>query len=176
MIRSLVILLICLVILTGCSLRIEQKYNIAAANVNAKLGLAYLQQNKIALAKNKLLTAYKQAPNDARVHDALGCFFAHTGEPALAEENYLYAIKHADEKGAIWHNYGIFLYQQHRYLAALKYFLLAAKDTNYLFIAKAYANASDAALKLKQHNLARQCRKKAILYDPIVFFKVLSKY
>lgn len=168
MFKFLFLLFSSLIFLTGCSLSTKQKYNSEAANINARLGLAYLQQNKIELAKNKLLIAHKQAPDDAKVHEALGYFFAHTGEPVLAEKNYLYAINHAAEKGAIWHNYGLFLYQQNRYVEALKYFLFAAKDINYLFVAKAYANASDAALKLKQNNLAKQYRKEAIMHNPSV--------
>lgn len=157
-----------LIFLTGCSLIPNQKYNIEAANINAKLGVAYLEQNKIELAKNKLLIAFKQAPYNAKVCAALGYFFAHTGEPVLAEKYYLYAIKYADEKGEVWHNYGLFLYQQDHFQEALKYFLLAAKDINYLYVAKAYADASVAALKLKQNNLAQQYRREALLHDPYV--------
>jgi type IV pilus assembly protein PilF len=152
--------------LTACSSTTNSKYNIEAATINAKLGTAYLQQNKIELAKKKLLLALKQAPHDTKVHDALGYFFAHTGEPILAEKHYLYAIKQADEKGISWHSYGLFLYQQTRYQEALNYFLLAARDVNYLSVAKAYANASKAAVKLKQDKLAQQYRKNAFSHDP----------
>ena len=155
------------ILLTGCSAK--QKYNIEAANINARLGLAYLQQNKIELAKSKLLIAKKQAPYDAKVQEALGYFFSHTGEPVLAEKNYLCAIKYSHEKGAAWHNYGLFLYEQKRYEESLSYFLLAAKDVNYLFVAKAYADASFAAIKLKQYDLAGQYRKDAILHGSSVF-------
>lgn len=169
MIRIFIIVFSSLFLLFGCNLTTNQKYNVEAANINAELGLAYLQQNKIELAKTKLLTALKQAPYDAKANTALGDFFAHTGEPAMAEKYYLYAVKYAHEKDACWHSYGAFLYRQNRYTEALKYFLLAAKDVNYLFVAKAYADASDTALKLKQDNLAKQYRKDAILHDPHIF-------
>ncbi|EKE01148.1 MAG: hypothetical protein ACD_21C00204G0008 [uncultured bacterium] len=152
----------------GCSLNPNTKYNIEAANINAKLGIAYLQQNRTDIAKNKLLLALKQAPNDAKVHDSLGYFFAHTGEPTLAEKHYLYALKYANEKGIVWQSYGDFLYQQNRYKEALKYFLLATKDVNYLYVARAYACASDAALKLKQNNLSRRYHQEALLHDPYI--------
>jgi type IV pilus assembly protein PilF len=164
--QFLLIFCVSLIFLTGCSLTTNQKYNVEAASINAKLGVAYLEQDKIEQAKNKLLIAFKQAPHDAKVHAALGYFFAHTGEPVLAEGYYLYAIKHADEKGAVWHDYGLFLYQQNRFQEAVKYFLLAAKDINYLYVAKAYADASAVALKLEQNNLAQQYRREALLHDP----------
>lgn len=161
---------ISLFFLAGCGLTVDQKYyNVAAANINARLGIAYLQQNKIEIAKRKLLLAQKQAPYAAKVHAALGYFFAHTGEPVFAEKHYLYAIKCSHEKGGVWHDYGIFLSQQKRYREALRYFLLAARDVDYLFVAKAYVDASNAALQLKQKNLAQQYRKAAYLYDPYVF-------
>jgi len=168
-IKFLLIIFAGLFFLTGCGLTANQKYNIEAANINAKLGLAYLQQNNIELAKNKLLIAYEQAPIDAKVNAALGYFFSVTGEPVLAEKYYLNAIKHGVEKGSVWHNYGLFLYQQNRYREALKYFLLAAKDINYLFVAKAYADASGAALKLGQKNLAQQYHNDAVMHDPHLF-------
>ncbi len=168
-IKFLLIVFTGLFFLTGCSLTASQKYNIEAANINAKLGLAYLQQNNIELAKIKLSTAYEQAPVDAKVNEALGYFFSITGEPILAEKYYLYAIKQTAKKGSIWHNYGLFLYQQNRYREALKHFLLAAKDISYLSVAKAYADASGAALKLGQNNLAQQYCKSAVMHDPHLF-------
>ena len=157
--------------LTGCSL--NQKYNVEAANINAKLGLVYLQQGRVELAKTKLLIAIKQAPYDAKVNIAFGDFFAYTGERDLAEKHYLCAIKQANEngKGIFWHSYGSFLYQQGRYVEALGYFLLAAKDVNYLFVAKAYADADYASLKLKQDSLARKYRLAAISHDPNIYEK-----
>ena len=40
--RKLFVVFSSLFILTGCNLNTNQKYNIEAANINAKLGLAYL--------------------------------------------------------------------------------------------------------------------------------------
>jgi type IV pilus assembly protein PilF len=153
----------------GCNPKLNQKYNPEAASINAKLGIAYLQQNRATIAKHKLLLAIKQAPYDAQVHNAIGYFFAHTGEPKLAENHYLYALKYAKEKAFIWHNYGSFLYQQNRYKEALQYFLLAARDANSLFEARAYACASNAASKLKKDNLAKQYRQEALLHDPEIY-------
>lgn len=151
--------------LVGCGTT-NQKYNTEAANINARLGMAYFKQNNIELAKSKLLLALKQAPYNAKVHSTLGYFFAHTGEATSAEKHYLYAIKMAHEKGTAWYDYGVFLYQQNRNQEALKYFLRAAKDMNYLFVAKAYAFASKAALKLKQNDLVEQYRREAFAHDP----------
>src|SRR3972149_9192130 len=141
---------------SSCSTSPSQKNQIEAAHINVKLGLLYLQQNQVEIAKSKLLLACKQAPRDAEVHDALGYFFSHTGELNAATKQYLYAIKLADEKGVFWHNYGKFLYQQGYYQRALEYFLRAARDFNYLYVGDAYADASKAAGKLRQDNLAKK--------------------
>lgn len=162
--------------LIGCSLTPNKKYNAEAANINAELSVAYLKLNKIELAKSKLLLALKQAPYDAKVREVLGYFFAYTGDLNLAEKNYLYAIKYSKEKSCVCCNYGIFLYQQNRYQEALNYFLLAANDINCLFVAKAYAFASVAASKLRQDNLAKQYRKRALLLDSRVFDNPLNLF
>jgi len=167
--KILLLLLSTQLFLAGCNLNLNSKHNPEAANINAKLGIAYLQQNRAAIAKSKLLLAIKQAPYNAQVHNAIGYFFAHTGEPILAEKHYLYALKYAKEKAFIWQNYGSFLYQQNRYQEALEQFLLAAHDTNYVFEAKAYACASNAASKLKKHDLAKQYHQDALLHDPKIY-------
>lgn len=169
MLKILPFPLFILLFLSGCILVDNQRNNVLAAHANAKLGMAYLQQDQVDVAKSKLLLALKQASCDTKVHDALGYFFAHTGESTLAEEHYLYALKYAYEKGPVCHNYGAFLYQHNRYKEALKYFLLAARDINYLFVAAAYSDASMAALKLKQSKLARQYYQDAVNHDSKIF-------
>jgi len=149
---------------SGCSTMPNQKNQIEAAHINIKLGMLYLEQGRVAIAKGKLLLAQKEAPQDAAVHDALGYFFSHTGELNAAKKHYLYAIKLSDEKGKFWHNYGKFLYQQGYYQQALGYFLRAARDINYLYVGEAYVDASKAAGKLQQDGLAGQYHAEAIAH------------
>ena len=112
-----------------------------SANYNAQLGLAYLKQGNTQAAKNKLLLALQQSPDDPLILDSMAYFFEITGEIKLADNYYLQAIKRAPKSGAAQNNYGVFLCRHKRYQESLNHFSLAVKDNNYLNTAQAYENA-----------------------------------
>lgn len=68
-----------------------------------------------------------------------------------AEMLYCKAIKLADikNKGAANNNYGTFLFRQKRYNEALKYFLLAANDPNYINFVFAKSNIKKTQNKIQ---------------------------
>lgn len=131
--------------------------NSKAAEANIKLSLAYLTElHDAKSAKEKLLIAQKQAPDDPLVWDATGYFYEMTGNLTAAENAYLQAIQLAPTQGAMQNNYGTFLCRQKKYTLAIKRFLLATADPNYLSVADAYENAAQCALKIPNPNLANQ--------------------
>lgn len=136
--------------------------NKTAADYNAQLGLMYLEQGNINLAKSKLLLALKQSPDEPLILDAMAYFLECTGEIKSAENYYLYAIKRAPKNGAVQNNYGTFLCRQKRYQESLGRFLLAVKDSNYLNTAHAYENASQCAAKIPNKKLAKEYMQKAL--------------
>lgn len=146
-----------LTFILGCNTPINPE----AATINARLGVAYLAQHDLVRAKEKLLLALAENSNDPIVNDAFAYFLETTGELAQAESYYLKAIKLASSKGAVWNNYGTFLYRQGRYSEALHYFLLATQDIYYMHIGNAYANAADCAVKLHDFTLAKSYLHKA---------------
>jgi type IV pilus assembly protein PilF len=136
---------------------------VEAANYNAQLGLVYLKQGDIKLAKSKLLLALQQAPSDPLILDSMAYFLETTGEIQRAESYYLRAINHASKNGAVQNNYGTFLCRHQRYQESLEHFLLAVKDGNYLNTAQAYENAGLCALKIPNRKLAKEylCKSNA---------------
>lgn len=160
---------LCLVACTSTSapstVNTKKSVNFAAEN-NIKLGLAYLEQGKIPQAKEKLLNALKQAPQNYLSYDAMGYFLEKTGEAKAAEQYYLKAMQLAPHNGAAYNNYGTYLYRQKRYQDAIHYFTLAVKEPNYLHTADAYENAGLAALKIPDKKLAKMYFEKAIASDP----------
>jgi type IV pilus assembly protein PilF len=138
------LLLLFVLCIAGCA----TSCNHEAAEINARLGIEYLGQSEIPLAKAKLLMAIAQDSNDPMVNDAFAYFLEKTGETKKAEDYYLRAIKYGKNSGVALNNYGTYLYRQRRYYDALRYFLLATKDIEYLNVAGAYENAGFAALKL----------------------------
>lgn len=160
-----VVIFLWVLLLASCSsITVNESNKNSLAEINLKLGLLYLEQGQIPLAKSKLFLASKHSPNDPKTQDALGYFFAHTGELNVAAKYYQHAIKWAREKGLFWHNYGKFFYQQKKYTQALTYFLLAAKDIKYLYTAWAYYDASKTAFKLQKKDLADHYYREAMLH------------
>jgi len=149
---------------SGCSTITTEKKQLDIAHINITLGLFYLHHNQPKIAKRKLLLAYEQAPNDPEVHNALGYFFANTGEIVYAQKYYLSAIRLAKKKSRFWHSYGKFLCQQEHYQEGLNCFLLAARDLNYLDLAEAYADASKTAFKLNRKDLVKHYQNQAVIH------------
>jgi type IV pilus biogenesis/stability protein PilW len=137
-----------------------------AAQINAQLGLYYLEQKNIPASKAKLLLALAQAPHDPLVNDAIGYFYEKTADARNAERYYLVAIKFSTKAGATHNNYGAFLYHQHRYQEALTQFVAATKDGAYLNTAAAFKNAGYTALALSDNNAAHIYFNKSMAIDP----------
>ena len=57
-----------------------------------QLGISYLRQNKLQLARTKLETAIRLDPNLATAHAALGVVFERLEDPAGAERHYRRAV------------------------------------------------------------------------------------
>lgn len=152
--------------LLACASDQVSEKNQTAANYNADLGLAYLKQGDIRLAKSKLLLAESQSPNDPLILDSMAYFLETTGEIETAERYYLQAIKYSPKEGAVQNNYGAFLCRHKRYRESIEHFLLAAQDTHYLNTASVYENAGLCALKIPDKKLAKEYLQKSLANDP----------
>ena len=62
-----------------------------------QLGLAYLQQGNLPVAKEKLERAEKQNPRDPQVHDALAMLYERLKEPKLVDEHFRIAVRLAPD-------------------------------------------------------------------------------
>ncbi|MCL5260885.1 MAG: hypothetical protein M1561_04305 [Gammaproteobacteria bacterium] len=129
--KLLIIFLLNIIFISACSFDAPKNNLLAASRINSELGILYLKQGKIELAKNKLLHALDEAPHDYASNVAFAYFLEVSGDHKNAEKYYLSAISNANEKGAAWNSYGIFLYRAHRYKEAQHYFYLAATDLTY---------------------------------------------
>lgn len=137
-----------------------------SAQYNARLGLAYLSQGNMVLAKTKLLRALKQSPHDPNVNAALAYFFEQTKDINLADEYYKNALKLSGNSGAQLHNYASFLCRISQFQKADRYFMLAINDVHYADTAKAYENAGLCSLKANNKKQAIEYFTQAINKDP----------
>ncbi len=101
------------------------------AKANMQLGVAYMQQGNLALAKDKLDRAEKQDPRSPEVHIAQAFLFERLNKPQDAERHYRTAQRLAPENAQIANNYAVFLCKEGRIDRALSLFETAAKDGLY---------------------------------------------
>jgi type IV pilus assembly protein PilF len=155
--------IIIIILLSACSSNTLQypSSKALASRTHVNLGLYYLQNGDLILAKSKLLLALEENPKDFLVNDAFGFFLETTGNVVLAKKYYQLAIKYAPNNGEALNNYGTFLYRQKDFNGALQYFLKATADLHYLYISKANNNAALVAYKLNNPKLARSYLAKA---------------
>lgn len=140
-----------LVALSACSATTKVGVNQKEAAVfNAKLGLAYLEKKDIPRAKAKMLLALQEDPYNPIILDAMGYFLEKTGNVKSAEEYYLRAIRLAPKMGSVQNNYGTYLCRHGKYKEAIKRFLLAVKDPDYLHTANAYKNANICSARMRK--------------------------
>jgi type IV pilus assembly protein PilF len=143
----------------------EQKAT-RTAKINTELGMAYLQQHEMQRAKQKLLLALEQDPALPQAWYSMGYYMEATGDLENAKMYYLKSVKIAPEQGEVQNNYGTFLCRSGDYKTAIKHFMLAIADQNYLDTASAYENAGLCALKIPDKKLALQYFNRAIMEDP----------
>ncbi len=138
----------------------------AAADYNVQLGLNYLQQQRSAFAKRKLLLALKQAPDWPVAWDAMAYYLDQTGNKKAADEYFKKALKLAPHSAMAMNNYGAFLCRDKQYAKAEHYLLLAANDPQYVNSAEAFENAAICELRLPNLHKAERYFYQALQQDP----------
>jgi type IV pilus assembly protein PilF len=113
-----------------------------AAIANVKLGVAYMQQGNLALAKDKLERAEKQDPKNLQVHTSLAFLYEKLNKPEDAEKQYQEALRLAPESADVANNYAVFQCRAGKVDHAIKLFDTAAQDKLYSTPWAAYTNAA----------------------------------
>lgn len=144
----------------------EEQTKTKTAKINAQLGIAYLEQNNIQRAKQKLLLALDQAPNIPETWYSMAYFFEATGNADEAKQYYLKAIEVAPKRGDAHNNYGTFLCRNGEYKTSVHHFLVAVQDRAYLDPADAYENAGICAAKIPDNERAAFYFQQALSEDP----------
>lgn len=157
----IIIVLLSSVVQSCAEVNSNPNQNLASQD-NVALGLAYLKSGNKVRAKEKLLRALQEAPENPIVLDAMGYFWQQTGNKVAASQYYERAYQLAPNDGAILNNYAIFLCKQHHAKKAEVLFLKAANLQNYINTAKAYENAGICALTVNDKAKAKDYFTKAL--------------
>lgn len=112
-----------------------------AAAINVQLGLGYLQQGNLAIAKEKLERALSEDPNSANVHAALGLLDERLGKDKDADQEYHRALSISSQDPSILNSYAVYLCSHGRAVEGVRYFEQAATNPLYRTPWAAYTNA-----------------------------------
>jgi type IV pilus assembly protein PilF len=170
-IKNILLLLFVLSSLTACHTLTStpdsgHDKKVTAAGLNIQLGMAYLERHEVQRAKQKFLKALREAPQLPEVWYSLAYYFEVTGDKPRATRCYLRALELAPKRGDTNNNYGTFLCRSHHYKDAIKHFLIATQDVEYLDTASAYENAGLCAELVPAPRAAISYFESALKQDP----------
>ena len=139
---GLVLAIALAVAVTGCaSQKRAEKRKDDASDYNTQLGIAYLRQGDVPLAKEKLDRALKENPSNPQVHSARAMLFDRMGQPAQAEGEYQTALRLAPNNPDVSNNYAVYLCQIGKADEGVKRFEQTARNALYRTPWVAFTNA-----------------------------------
>ncbi|MET0280754.1 MAG: type IV pilus biogenesis/stability protein PilW [Steroidobacteraceae bacterium] len=138
----------------------------SAANANMKLGIAYMQQNKLALAKEKLERAEKQDPKNYEVYWGLASLAERLNNSADAERYYQTAMRLAPGKPEVTNTYAVFLCRNGHVDRAMPLYDKVIADPLYPTPWAAATNAAVCLRSEKRHGDAMPYLQKALSLRP----------
>jgi len=158
------------VILAGCVTKSSTPLHMAnqkeAAADNVQLGIQYMNQGDLNLAKTKLDRAVEEDPGNANVHSARAMLFERMNQLGKADEEFRAALKLAPHDPDVINNYAVYLCQNGRTDEGVKRFLEAAHNPLYRTPAAAYTNAGVCLRAAKRDDEARADFNAAIQLRP----------
>ena len=137
-----------------------------AAVFNTQLGIQYMSQGELALAKEKLDRAVTQDPDLAAAHSARAMLFERMREPDKADNEFRQALRLAPDDPAVINSYAVWLCQQGRTDEGVKRFNQAAQNALYKTPEVAYTNAGVCLRAAKRDEEARVSFTKAVQIRP----------
>jgi type IV pilus assembly protein PilF len=155
------------VAVTGCaSHRRAEKHKDDASDYNTQLGIAYMRQGDIPLAKEKLDRALKENPDNPKVHSARAMLFDRMSLTAEADSEYQTALHLAPNDPDVSNNYAVYLCQIGRPDDGVRRFEAVARNALYRTPWVAYTNAGVCLRRAKRDPDAAKNFKQALQLRP----------
>jgi type IV pilus assembly protein PilF len=153
--------------LAGCSSagnRAKKKGD--ASNYNMQLGMAYLNQGDLGLAKEKLDRAVVENPGDPNVHSAMAMLQDRLGHPDQADKEFKAALSLGPRNPDVLNNYAVYLCRSGRVDEGVKAFEEAAHNALYRTPEAAYTNAGVCLRGAKRDTQAAMSFRRALQVRP----------
>lgn len=138
----------------------------SAAAANLQLGLGYLQQGNLALAKTKLERANDENPHSADIHAALGLLDERLGKDKEADREYREALSLKPQDPAMLNNYAVYLCSHGRTAEGVRNFETAANNPLYRSPWAAFTNAGVCERQAHHENEAADLFTRALRSNP----------
>jgi type IV pilus assembly protein PilF len=153
--------------LAGCASHKEaEKKQNDAATYNTQLGISYLRQGDVQLAKEKLDRALKENPDNPEVHSARAMLFDRLGLPAQADTEFKTALRLAPQDPDVSNNYAVYLCQSGRTTDGVHRFEEVARNGLYRTPWVAYTNAGVCLRTAKRDVEAAKSFRQALAVHP----------
>jgi type IV pilus assembly protein PilF len=169
MVRVTSILLVSAAVLAlvGCaSATNKAKKKGDASNYNMQLGMAYLNQGDLGLAKEKLDRAVAENPSDPNVHSAMAMLQDRLGHPDQADKEFKAALSLGPRSPDVLNNYAVMLCRTGRVDEGVKAFEEAAHNALYRTPEAAYTNAGVCLRGAKRDTQAAMSFRRALRVKP----------
>lgn len=165
-VSNIFMLIFCLLLVGGCVTTTNERgqSNVdksKALELHIQLAEGYIQNQNRESARHHLRKAFEIDKNSAPAIAAMARLYQLEGEPELAEEHYLLALRRDKNMTKARNQYALFLYRSKRYEDAYKQFEIAAADLDYDERARILVNFGRSALKLGKNERAEQVFKHA---------------
>lgn len=138
----------------------------AAAQARVRLGLAYLAQGELLLARQNLERALSYHPHSAEVQGAMALYQQQAGESGAAQRHYRRALQLAPRNGELLQHYATFLCGQRRYHEAQRYFQAALQAPGSAHWVDTLHQAGWCYLQAGEPVAARSLLQRALKHQP----------
>jgi type IV pilus assembly protein PilF len=136
--------------------------NVTAARLNAQLAVAYLKENEVAAAQEKVDKALTQNPKDPAVQVSAGLVYERLEQVDKADRFFAEALRLEPRNPDMVNNYAVFKCRRGHYAEGEKLFLQAAHNPAYATPEVAYSNAGVCARSAKDLPHAEELFRKAL--------------
>lgn len=139
---------------------------VRAAEVNARLGLGYMERGQLQLAIEKLETSLRHDPDHTPAHLTLALIYEQLGDSRRAGQHYRRASRLAPNDGATQNAFAVHLCRQGDYREADRHFQRALDDPFYETPELAYSNAGSCARRAGDLEQAEAYLREALAIAP----------
>ncbi|HEY1725577.1 MAG TPA: type IV pilus biogenesis/stability protein PilW [Steroidobacteraceae bacterium] len=138
----------------------------AAAHINLQLGVGYLQEGNLPIAKEKLDRAMSLNPHDPEIHGAMALLDQRLGKDKEADKEFRTALELGPHDPAMMNNYAVYLCSHNRADEGVRYFEQAAANPLYRTPWAAYTNAGVCLRTAHRDDEAAQRFGRALQSNP----------